>query len=297
MSKHARALVAGLAVLMLISVACGGKAKTTASGTPTGGATTSANDLLAAIMKAGVLRVSTDPAYPPQSSLNEKTGKWEGFDIDVATEIAKRLGVKIDWKTPAWDTITSGHWNGRWDLSVGSMTVTPERAQVLDFTTPYYFTPAGVAVHKDNTTFTDPSQLSGKKIGVCGDCTYEKYLEGTLQIPGVTIAYKIDNADIHTYDTDTTAIEDLSLGDGVRLDAVMSAVPTLQQAIKDGKPIKLLGEPLFFEPLAAAIDKSSSLDPNSLVQKVSQIIEDMHNDGTLTSLSMKWYGEDLTVQT
>ena len=297
MSKHARALVAGLAVLMLVLVACGGKAKTTSSGTPTGGATTSANDLLAAIMKAGVLRVSTDPAYPPQSSLNEKTGKWEGFDIDVATEIAKRLGVKIDWKTPAWDTITSGHWNGRWDLSVGSMTITPERAQVLDFTTPYYFTPAGVAVHKDNTTFTDPSQLSGKKIGVCGDCTYEKYLEGTLQIPGVTIDYKIDNADIHTYDTDTTAIEDLSLGDGVRLDAVMSAVPTLQQAIKDGKPIKLLGQPLFFEPLAAAIDKSSSLDPNSLVQKVSQIIGDMHNDGTLTTLSMKWYGEDLTVQT
>jgi polar amino acid transport system substrate-binding protein len=297
MSKHVRALVAGLAVLTLVSVACGGKEKTTASATPTGGATTSANDLLAAIMKSGKLRVSTDPAYPPQSSLNEQTGQWEGFDIDVATEIAKRLGVTVDWKTPAWDTITSGHWNGRWDLSVGSMTVTPERTQVLDFTSPYYFTPAGVAVHKDNTSFTDPSQLSGKKVGVCGDCTYEKYLEQTLQIPGLTIDFKIENADIHTYDTDTTAIEDLALGDGVRLDAVMSAVPTLQEAINDGKPIKLLGEPLFFEPLAAAIDKSSNLDPTSLVDKVSSIIDDMHNDGTLTSLSMKWYGEDLTVQT
>jgi polar amino acid transport system substrate-binding protein len=297
MSKHVRALVAGLAVLTLVSVACGGKEKTTASATPTGGATTSANDLLAAIMKSGKLRVSTDPAYPPQSSLNEQTGQWEGFDIDVATEIAKRLGVTVDWKTPAWDTITSGHWNGRWDLSVGSMTVTPERAQVLNFTSPYYFTPAGVAVHKDNTSFTDPSQLSGKKVGVCGDCTYEKYLEQTLQIPGLTIDFKIENPDIHTYDTDTTAIEDLALGDGVRLDAVMSAVPTLQEAINDGKPIKLLGEALFFEPLAAAIDKSSNLDPTSLVDKVSSIIDDMHNDGTLTSLSMKWYGEDLTVQT
>jgi polar amino acid transport system substrate-binding protein len=246
-------------------------------------------------MKSGVLRVSTDPAYPPQSSLDEKTGKWEGFDIDVATEIAKRLGVKVEWKTPAWDTITAGHWNGRWDVSVGSMTVTPERAQVLYFTPAYYYTPAGLAVYKTNTTFTDPSQLSGKKIGVCGDCTYEKYLEQTLQIPGYKIDFKISNPDIHTYDTDTTAIEDLSLGDGVRLDAVMSAVPTLEQAIKDGKPIKMLGQPLFFEPLAVAIDRSSTLDPTSLVKKIGDIITAMHNDGTLTRLSMKWYGTDLTM--
>ena len=96
-------------------------------------------------------------------------------------------------------------------------------------------------------------------------------------------------------DTDTTAIADLSLGDGVRLDAVMSAVPTLQLAIKQNKPIKLLGGPLFFEPLAVAIDKSSTLDPTSLVQRVSQIIQQMHQDGTLSQLSRNWYGEELTV--
>lgn len=289
MSRQLRLLVAGLAVLAIVSVACG-------SSNPTAGGTTPArNDLLASIQKAGVLNVSTDPAYPPQSSLDEKTGKWQGFDIDVATEIAKRLGVRVEWKTPAWDTITSGHWNGRWDISVGSMTVTPERAQVLDFTPAYYFTPAGLAVHKSNTSYTQPSDLTGKRIGVCGDCTYEKYLEHSLQIPGYNIDFKIDNPNIHTYDTDTTAIADLALGDGVRLDAVMSAVPTLEQAIKEGKPIKLLDGPLFFEPLAVAIDKSSTLDPTSLVSKVSQIIQQMHQDGTLSRLSMKWYGEDLTL--
>ena len=209
-------LIVMASLLAILGVAC---AKSSSTGTGAG------NDLLAKITGDGVLRVSTDPAYPPQSSLDEKTGKWQGFDIDVATEIAKRLGVKVAWKTPNWDTITSGHWNGRWDISVGSMTVTPERAQVLDFSPAYYYTPAGVAVNKDNTTLTDPGQLSGKKVGVCGDCTYQKYLEHTLNIPGYTIDFKIDSPDIHTYDTDTTAIEDLALGDGVRLDAVMSAVP------------------------------------------------------------------------
>ncbi len=74
----------------------------------------------------------------------------------------------------------------------------------------------------------------------------------------------------------------------------MSAVPTLQGAIDKGKPIQLLGDPVFYEPLGAAADKNASLDPTSLIAKVSEIIQGMHDDGTLTQLSMKWYGEDLT---
>jgi polar amino acid transport system substrate-binding protein len=292
-----RRLIVSIAVLTLVAGACGGKTPTTRS---TGAQSPSpANDLLAAVEKAGVLRVSTDPAYPPQSSLNEKTGKWEGFDIDVATEIARRLGVQVDWKTPAWDTITAGHWNGRWDISVGSMTPLNERAEVLDFTPPYYFTPAGVAVYKTNTTITDmATDLDGKRIGVCGDCTYQFYLEKRLHIrlPGYKFDYVIDNADIKTYDTDTTAIADLALGDGVRLDAVMSSMPTLQQAIKEGKPIKLISGVPFYEPLAVAIDKSSPKNPTSLVNRIGQIIQQMHSDGTLTKLSMKWYGVDFSVE-
>ena len=74
-------------------------------------------DLLAQVCDKGKLTVSTDPAYPPQSSLNEQTGEYEGFDIDVATEIAKRLGVDVAWEAPAWDVITAGSWNGRWDTT------------------------------------------------------------------------------------------------------------------------------------------------------------------------------------
>lgn len=288
-------------VLAIVATACGGDGDgddgPAATGQP--GESPAEEDLLARIQEEGVIRVSTDPAYPPQSVLNDETGEFEGFDIAVATEIANRLGVEVEWKTPSWNAITSGGWADRWDMSVGSMTVTEERAEVLHFSPAYYFTPASAAVHED-ATYTDVStDLDGRTVGVCGSCSYDFYLQKNLhiQIPGYEFEYVIDDADIKTYDTDTTAIRDLSLGDGVRLDAAISALPTLEQAIEDGEPIKILGDPLFYEPLAVAIDRQARLDPTTLVEEVSRIVDEMHADGTLTELSMTWYGEDLTTST
>ena len=102
------------------------------------------------------------------------------------------------------------------------------------------------------------------------------------------------NPTIKTYDTDSTAIQDLALGDGRRLDAVVSALPTLQAAIDAGSPIKIVPPDLYYEPLAVAVDRNSQLDPTSLVEKISEIIEEMHDDGTLAELSEKWYTADLT---
>jgi polar amino acid transport system substrate-binding protein len=293
-------LLAVLSFVLLLIAACGTAGDEPEESEGNGDAAAESDEptgLLAAVQDAGVLRVSTDPAYPPQSSIT-KSGEYEGFDIDVATEIAKRLGVEIQWETPSWDVITAGNWAGRWDVSVGSMTVTPERAEVLEFTPAYYFTPAAVAVHEDNTDITDTeSGLDGKTIGVCGGCTYESYLEQTLEIPGYEIEFVIDDASVKAYDTDSSAIADLELGDGTRLDAVMSALPTLEGAIDKGKPLKLVGEPVFYEPLAVAIDKNAPEDPTPLTEEIGRIIEEMHGDGTLSELSMKWYDTDLTKET
>jgi polar amino acid transport system substrate-binding protein len=278
-----------VALVALVAVtACGGGGSAGGGGGDGGG-----GNLLQEIKDRGVLRASTDPAYPPQSFQNEQ-GEFKGFDIDVTEEIAKRMGVEVEWVTPSWDVLTAGSWNGRWDLSVGSMTVTPERAEVLYFTPAYYYTPAAVAVHESNTDITNlETDLDGKRVGVCGACTYEAYLEGTLNIPG-DYEFLVDNPQIQTYDTDSSAIQDLALGDGVRLDAAMSALTTLKEAKDSGTPIKIVGDPLYYEPLAVAIDKKSPANPNPLVDEVSKIIEEMHEDGTLTELSEKWYGVDLT---
>jgi polar amino acid transport system substrate-binding protein len=292
-------LVGLIAVFALVAAACGGD---DGGGSGDGGGTasttgacadadTSAGDLLAQICSEGVIRVSTDPAYPPQSSLNPETGDYEGFDIDVATEIAKRLGVEIEWETPKWEAITAGNWQGRWDMSVGSMTVTAERAEVLDFTPAYYYTPASVAV-PSGSDITSVDDLNGKTIGVCSGCTYDFFLQGTLDIPGFEFPPPPSGITVKGFDTDSTAFQALESG---QVDAVMSATPTIEAAIDKGRDMVLLGEPLFAEPLSVAFDKESELDQTAAVAAVSQIVEDMHSDGTLSDMSNTWYGQDLTV--
>ena len=262
-------------------------------------ATTEAEgDLLAEVCEKGVLTVSTDPAYPPQSKYVPAEDEYVGFDIDVATEIANRLGVDIAWETPAWDVITAGSWNGRWDMSVGSMTPTNDRQEVLHFTEPYYFTPAPVVVHEDNTSVQDlETDLDGKTVGVCSGCTYDQFLQKNLDIKGFEFDLIIDDATVKGYDTDTTALQDLAIGDGTRLDAVITSSTTAQGYIDEGNPVKIVGDPVFYEPLGVAIDKSAELDSTSLAEAADQIVAEMHEDGTLTELSEKWYdGLDLTKQ-
>lgn len=300
--------VALLALLPL--AACGGDSTSPGDDTGTTAATGAATDeasagdgvcaqgghdgLLAQICDNGEITVSTDPAYPPQSSLNDQTGEYEGFDIDVATEIATRLGVEVAWEAPSWDVITAGSWNGRWDMSVGSMTPTNDRQQVLHFTQPYNFTPAVVVVRADDTAVTDlAADLDGKRIGVCSACTYEQFLDKSLDIEGYTFDFVIDDAEIVGFDTDTTALQDLATG---RLDAAITSVTTAQGYIDAGNPVKIVGDPVFYEPLSVGFDRSADPSAESLFEAVDTIVGEMHEDGTLTSFSEKWYGLDLTKQ-
>jgi len=250
-----------------------------------------AGEVLDRIMSTKVLTMSSDPAYPPQSFLNDQN-EMDGFDVAVGREIAKRMGAELEVVTPAWEIITAGNWGGRWDLSVGSMTPTTERAQVLSFPAVYYFTPASFAVHADSTV-GDVAELNGKKIGVCGGCTYEAYLNKKLVIDAEgapPFTYDVTAGEVRTYETDTNAFDDLRLGDGVRLDAVFSARPTIEEAIKNGYPLKVVGKAAFYEPLAVAIDKGDE----AFADKIKEVVAAMHADGTLAALSMKWYGVDLT---
>jgi len=263
--------------------------------------------MLTKITARGTLVIATDPAYPPQSWLiktasratetkclptEHTANEMDGFDIDTAVEISRRLGVEPCFVTPPWTQLTAGNWGDRWDISVGSMTLTKERLDVLYFTQPYYATPAALFVHRGNKTFSTPGDLSGKKVGACADCTYEYFLLGTLELYGSVIDSPIKEPVVIGYSYDLPALEDLALGDGVELDAVLVAQPTGRDAIKKGFPLKQLGEPLFIEYMAAAIDKNSHKNPISFVRKVSAIVRQMHEDGTLSKLSIRHYGMD-----
>jgi polar amino acid transport system substrate-binding protein len=298
-----------IAVFALIAAACSNDTTSAATGSTSGSTSagvcasvdTAGSDALAEICKSGAIRVATDQKYKPQSWYDVKDGEWKGFDVDVAREVAARLGVSADINHQDWEVITAGSWNNRWDVSVGSMTDTVPREKLFEFTPSYYYTPAGIAVASSNTSIQDlTTDLDGKKICVGVATTYEDYLKGTLVLGASAPPFEfvIENPEIVTYTTDTDALDNLALGDGVRCDAAMTATPTIAQYVTDsGGKVKQVGEPLYYEPLSIAFDKNDPIDNASLVQTVGKIVDDMHADGTLTSLSEQWYGVDLTTST
>jgi polar amino acid transport system substrate-binding protein len=258
----------------------------------------SGDDHLGRICEAGVIRVSTDPAYPPQSFLNEETGEYEGFDIDTALEIGERLGVEVEFTDPTFDAVVAGSWADRWDMSVGSITVTTEREEVLDFTQPYYFTPAQMAVLEDSD-IQSVDDLAGQVVCVGESTTYLFWIEGTLTLPESAgeITDPPEGMTSTTFPTDIDCAEAWRSGRTEDFQGWLTALPTAQGAIDSGDyPIRLVGDPVFYEPLAVGFDKAVE-DNDTLVEEVDRIVGEMHEDGTLTSMSEEWYeGLDYSVQ-
>ena len=231
------------------------------------------------------LMIATDANWAPFSYIDDD-GVMQGFDVEVGREIAKRMGVEARFITPAWDIITSGNWNMRWDVSVGSMTPTASRSEVLNFPAVYYYTPASFAVHTDST-LTVP-QLSGKTICTTAASTWEMYLQGNLDmLDAPAFTYDVTPGTITSLVDGAACLDDVRLGAGVRNDGMIDSLPMLLAAIDAGYPIKVLGSPAFYEPLSLATDKGN--DDPELDAELARIIADMQKDYTLSLLSIQHF--------
>jgi len=277
--------------------------------TACGGGASQATDLLGAIKDRGYILISTDPNYEPQSFLNTEgkrpantkcpsdaltTAEMQGFDVDVAIAVGDALGVETCFATPGWDTLTAGNWANKWDMSVGSMTITTERQKVLDFSVPYYYTPAVVAA-LSSSGFTSLDQLAGKAICAGVSTTYETWLnKGDLGLPATSI-YAQPPADITVVplESDQECAQALAAG-RTDFSAYATSVTVVNANIAAGLPVALVGKSVYSEDLAAAFDKASTLPTATLKAEVDKLFTAMHSDGRLTELSNKWFSEDLT---
>jgi len=276
----------------ILSASCGSggnSSSSTATSAPAAGA--QSNNLLEQVKQRGQLVISTDADYKPQSYRNPD-GTWVGFDVDVGREVAKRLGVRPVFKSVNFALVTPGGWNGQWDVNIDSMAITNERAKVLWFSEPYYFTPASFAVYKTSKART-LADLAGKRLGVGASTTYESYLDGKMSTARTKPPARTT---VVTYDTDELALQDLAAGDGVRLDGVLTALPTIEAAIARGMPLRVISPPVFDDSSAIALDRESPVQSAPLLWAITGIIHDMHRDGTLSRLSQKYYGIDITVR-
>jgi polar amino acid transport system substrate-binding protein len=286
-------------VLALLLAACGGG--TSAAPSSTGGDPT--KDKLAQVLARGTLILFTDPDYAPQSfqvkgatraattkcAPNQLTApEMSGYDAETGKLVAAALGVEPCFVTPPFDEVIAGNWSDRWDVAWGSGALTASRMQKLYVTQPYYSTPANFFVLA-SSSYTKPSDLSGKQIGACAGCTHEQYLRKTLALPGVTLRYAVSDPKVVTFATEVPGLDALAAG---KIDAFLCSQPVGAAAIAKGAPLRMLDEPAFNTQKTGYVDRGMSLAPGPFLDRINAAIRDLHAQGKLKELSVKFFGVD-----
>ncbi|HYD39412.1 MAG TPA: amino acid ABC transporter substrate-binding protein [Anaeromyxobacter sp.] len=226
------------------------------------------------------LVMGLDDAFPPMGFRNEDN-EIVGYDVDLAKEVAKRLGVTlvpqpIDWNAKEQELNTGAIdciWNG--------FTITEQRKQAVLFTKPYLKN-AQVVVVKKGSPFTTLASLKGKKVGLQAGSSAAGALEGAKE-------FRASLKQVVEFKDNLTALMDLEVG-GV--DAVVMDLILANDNIKrSGKPYVVLKESLAPEVFGVGFRKNDV----ALRDAVQATLEAMAKDGTIAKLSTKWFGSDISV--
>lgn len=232
-------------------------------------------DDLENIQKSGELRIAMSGVFAPFSSVDEKN-EVVGFDVDISSELAKRIGVKPVVITTAWDGIIPGLRAGKFDTIVGSMSITPERLKAVDFAGPYYRGGRGIFVAEGSPIKTI-EELQTKTIGIILGETSDKW------------AREKGGWTIRTYKGIPELLLELRSG---RVDGIVTDDIPILIAIKNGnEKVRQLDIPELqgSDNVGIAIRKNNP----ELKAALNKALEDMKADGTYEKISMKWIGRDI----
>jgi cystine transport system substrate-binding protein len=234
----------------------------------------SEDDLLAKIKDDGKLLVGTEGTYPP-FTFHDTSGNLTGFDVEVATEVAKRLGVKPEFKETQWDAMFAGLDAKRFDMIANQVGIRPDRQEKYDFSDPY-ITSAGVLIaHKDNDKVKAFEDIKGLNAAQSLTSNYadmaKKYGANIVGVEGFQQAVEL----LAQKRVDVTINDKLSFLDFKKQkpDAPIQVVATADDASSSG---------LMFR-------KKS----DTLVDEVNKALKEMVDDGTYKKISEKWFGEDV----
>ena len=230
---------------------------------------------LTQIRQKGVVTVAMSGEYPPFSQPSLKGG-LEGFDVDVANELGRRMGVKVNVVKTEFPSIIAGLQSGIFDLAVASQGKTPERAKAVDFSaSPYYYD--GVQLFAPSgSKATDLASLKGQPVGVALGTTFEAILKDKGQ----------DN--IVTFSGEQEGFLALSSG---RVQAFLTEKSVGAVAIQKGVKMMPIGPVVASDATYVTFAKNSP----TLASAVNKALAQMRADGTLKKISLKWVGLDLSV--
>ncbi|WP_203237665.1 transporter substrate-binding domain-containing protein [Streptomyces sp. CdTB01] len=221
----------------------------------------------------GTLRVALTEANPPWNFL-DGNNKPAGYDVDVARELAKRLGIgKVEFVGSDFGSFIEGVRAERFDIVISGQTITAEREKQVGFSRPYEVNGVSVFTRTGNTSVTGLASLKGRTIAVTEGTTQAEYAR--TKIPG---------ARIKTYKNATLALTDVGQG---RADAALvSKFQGAYLADKNNLRVKATGALLETEVNGMTFRKGQK----DFKAKVDKALNDMITDGTLSTISRRWLG-------
>ncbi|ERK18416.1 MAG: transporter substrate-binding domain-containing protein [Pantoea sp.] len=248
------------------------------------------------------ITIATEGSYEPWN-LTLPGGKLGGFEPELMTDLCKRMGVQCKLVVQNWDGMIAGLNAGKYDVIMDAIVITPDRKKVVSFTTPYASTPATFITVKDSLLPPDSkiiklhddakeiepaiaplkAALKGKTIGIASGTVYTPFID----------KYFKDVADVREYTTSADAILDLQAG---RIDAVFDDVTFAQSMLARKENSNLtfsgpqLGGPIWGEGEAMGVRMADS----DLKAKLDAAIHAALADGTVKTLSEKWFKTDVT---
>jgi L-cystine transport system substrate-binding protein len=242
-------------------------------------ASASASDLLDTVKQAGVLKIAVEGTYPPFTYRGAGSA-LEGFDIEVAKALAAKLGVKPEFVVTEWSGIIAGLQEGKFDVIVNQVTITPERQKVLDFSQPYVFSAAQLIQRaKDERQITALADFTGdKKLGVTAGSNYHQ------------MARAVSGINVKTYEGAPEKLGDLVRGQiDATIDDRLMVAHTIKQFRLPLRPGAILKGPQ--QEMGIPFRKGNP----KFAKAIDEALASMRQDGTLKKLSVNWFGADTSV--
>jgi polar amino acid transport system substrate-binding protein len=235
---------------------------------------------LSDLKKRGVFVLGLDDSFPPLG-FRDENNEIVGYDIDLAKEVAKRLGVEFKAQPIDWDAKEMELNTGKIDCIWNGFTITKDRKEALSFTKPY-LNNEQVLVVRNGSGIKSLADMKGKIVGLQSGSSAQEAVDGNASFAG-SVKKQV------MFKDNVTALNDLAIGgvDGVVMDSVVA-----NYSIKaTGKPFTVVDEPLSLEEYGVAFRKGDA----ALRDEVQKTLEDMQKDGTVTAVSLKWFGRDISV--
>ena len=231
---------------------------------------------LDSIQKSGKLVVALEGAWQPWS-YHDSSDTLVGYDVEVSRAIAEKLGVEPEYVESDWDSLFAGLDAGRYDMVCNGVEVTEERAKTYAFTTPYGYIHTALAVRKDNEDIHSFEDLKGKTTANSLASTYMELAESY-------------GATVQGIDTLEETIQLLTAG---RIDATLNADVSFYDYLNvhPDADFKLVAQTAEASHVAIPVLKS---EDTAYLDALNAAIDDLRADGTLKTLSEKYFGQDIS---